>query len=310
MIKIKLVFLFLILFQLSTCSSAFCQENFLVNKDSSYQFKQKDKVSEIKLDKNVTWYQMVTNIPSDYSKFFTEAANEKMIPSYIGIAALTGSLMTIDQKSWSFQRRLYLRSPIDKRTSTFVVNFGNGTYQFLGAALFAGTGLIFHDETALRTGSNIAEAVLTTGIFVQVLKRIAGRESPIASSETGGDWQFLPSIKQYQKNQPKYYSFPSGHLSTATAVLTVIANNYPNEKWIKPVGYPLLAILGFSLVNKGMHWYSDLPLAYFLGYTFGNIAAPVRSSVSSISDSEDKPKLTIFPSVGLNDLNFNILYNF
>ncbi len=310
MSKISLVFLSLILFQVTKYSSAFCQENFLVNKDSSYQLEQKDKDSEIKLDKNVTWYQMVTNIPKDYANFFTEATNDKMIPSYIGIAALTGSLMTIDQKTWSFQRRLYLHSPLDNKTSSFVVNFGNGTYQFLGAALFAGSGLIFHDETALRTGSNIAEAVLTTGIFVQVLKRIAGRESPIASSETGGDWQFLPSIKQYQKNQPKYYSFPSGHLSTATAVLTVIANNYPNEKWIKPVGYPLLAILGFSLVNKGMHWYSDLPLAYFLGFTFGNIVAPVKSSIPSNSSSEDKPKLTIFPSVGLNDLNFNILYNF
>ncbi len=310
MSKSSFVLLFLLLFQLTNYSSAFCQDNYLTNNDSLYLSSPKGNVSGLSFNKKVTWYQMITNIPSDYSKFFTQAANVKMIPSYLGIAALTGSLMTIDQKTWSFQRRLYLRSPLDHKTSSFVVNFGNGTYQFLGAALFAGTGLIFNNERALRTGSNIAEAVLTTGIFVQVLKRIAGRESPIASSETGGDWKLVPSIKQYQKNQPKYYSFPSGHLSTATAILTVIANNYPDEKWIRPVSYPLLAVLGFSLVNKGMHWYSDLPLAYFLGYTFGNIAAPIRSSTPSISDSEDKPKLTIFPSVGLNDLNFNILYNF
>jgi len=261
-------------------------------------------------ESNVTWHQMITNIPTDYATFFKDAVNEKMIPSYVGIAALTGSLMFVDQKGWAAQHRLFVRSPLDLRTSNFMVNFGNGAYQFASAAAFAGAGLIFNDETAIRTGSNIAEAVLATGVFVQVLKRITGRQSPAASSENGGDWLILPSIKEYQKNQPRYYSFPSGHLSTATAVLTVIANNYPDEKWIKPVGYPLLGLLGFSLVNKGMHWYSDLPLAYFLGYTFGNIVAPVKTHKANGIDNEEQSSLRIFPSVGLNDMQFHLLFTF
>ncbi len=261
-------------------------------------------------EQNVKWYQMVTNVPSDYATFFKDAVNEKMIPSYIGIAALTGSLMFVDQRGWAAQHRLFLKSPLDHRTSNFVVNFGNGAYQFAGAAAFAAAGLVFNDQTAIRTGSNIAEAVLATGVFVQLLKRITGRQSPAASSESGGDWLFMPSIKEYQKNQPRYYSFPSGHLSTATAILTVIANNYPDQKWIRPVGYPLLGLLGFSLVNKGMHWYSDLPLAYFLGYTFGNIVAPVKTNKNTWIDNEEQSSLRIFPSVGPNNLEFNLLFSF
>lgn len=278
--------------------------------DSSLGKNQTESYSVKRIASNVRWDQMITNIPSDYYHFFRESLQERMVPTYLTIAALTGSFMAVDQSGWSFQRHLYLRSTIDNRTSNFMVNFGNGTYQFLSAAAFAIPGLVFHDETAIRTGSNIAEAILTTGIFVQFLKRITGRESPIASTENGGDWLLGPSIHEYQKNQPRYYSFPSGHLSTATAVITVIANNYPNLKWIRPVSYPLLALLGFSLVNKGMHWYSDLPLAYFLGYTFGNIAAPPRNDSQSISSQQDKSKLSIFPSVGFNDIGFHLLFTF
>ena len=294
----------------------FCDNNFTsdytfrnifkTSKDSLYKSFEKKKKAESK----ITWYQMFTNLPSDYRNLFKDIIDKKNLPNLFFLSALTGSLMTVDQAGWKYQRSLFNKVKFDRKISGLTIGIGNGKYQFITAALFASAGVVFHDETTLKTGSNIVEAILSTGLLVQVLKRITGRESPAASTESGGDWALMPSIKQYQKNQPKYYSFPSGHLSTATAVLTVIANNYPNEKWIKPVGYPLLAILGFSLVNKGMHWYSDLPLAYFLGFTFGNIVAPVKSSIPSNSSSEDKPKLTIFPSVGLNDLNFNILYNF
>ena len=260
-------------------------------------------------EEKITWHQMVTDIPSDYISFFKKTANVNMIPTYIGIAALTGSLMFADQGGWTTQRKLFLKSSFDHRASNFIVNFGNGSYQFLSAAVFATAGLVLHDKTALRTGSNIAEAVLATGIFVQVLKRITGRESPIASSEKGGDWAFMPSIKEYQKNQPRYYSFPSGHLATATAVLTVIANNYPDQKWIRPIGYPLLGLLGFSLVNKGMHWYSDLPLAYFLGYTFGNIIAPPKIEKNS-KNKASHTNIAVFPSLGNDNMHLNLLITF
>jgi hypothetical protein len=187
------------------------------------------------------------------------------------------------------------------------VKMGDGKYQFLSAALFAVPGLVFRDETAIRTGSNIVEAVISSGLFVQLLKRASGRQSPSASTENGGDWDPFPSIKQYQKNQPAFYSFPSGHLTTTTAIFTVIANNYPDEKWIKPVSYPLLGLLGFSLVGKGMHWYSDLPLAYFLGYSFGNIIAPERNDQNL---ENKKSSLQIVPSADLYGAQIGLVYSF
>jgi membrane-associated phospholipid phosphatase len=255
--------------------------------------------------KKITWYSMFTDIPYDYYNFYKECKSEKEIPSLVTLAILTGSFMTVDQNGWNFQHKLITKYSVDQKISNFSVGFGNGEYQLLAGALFASTGLIFKDETAIRTGSNVVEAVVSTGLLVQLFKRITGRESPSAATQKGGDWDFVPSIKEYQKNQPAYYSFPSGHLATATAVLIVIANNYPNEKWIKPVGYPLLGALGFSLVSKGMHWYSDLPLAYYLGYSLGNIIAPERKDNE---ENNNKLAYTIFPTISLKDVQIHLLF--
>ncbi len=259
------------------------------------------------INEQVSWHKMFTNIPSDYITFFKDSFNSKEIPTYLTIGALTGALMLVDQQGWKSDHMLFKKSLIDHRIADLTVNIGDGKYQFLSAALFAVPGLIFHDETAVKTGSNIAEAIISTGLLVQVLKRIAGRQSPSASTENGGDWDPFPSVKQYQKDQPAFYSFPSGHLSTATAILTVIANNYPDQKWIKPVGYPLLGLLSVSLVSKGMHWYSDLPLAFLLGYSFGNIIAPVRNLPSQ---NGEKPAFTIFPSISFNGFQLGMKYTF
>ena len=262
---------------------------------------------ESSISDRVTWYQMFTNIPSDYNKFFLSSFTSQNFPKFVTFAALTGTLFFADQAGWQFNRNTYNRSKIIHKAADIAVIMGNGEYQFLGGALFAASGIVFHDETALKTGSNIAEAVIATGLFVQLVKRITGRESPIVSTERGGEWDFFPSIKEYQKHQPEFYSFPSGHLSTATAIFTVIANNYPDSKWIKPVGYSLLGVLGMSLVDKGMHWYSDLPFAYFLGYSFGNIIAPVKNTGTN---KTDKNLLVVMPSVNYGGIQLQLTYSF
>lgn len=252
---------------------------------------------------------MFTNVPSDYYHLLKNTFSLKKIPDLFAVSLLTSSLLLIDQSGWKFQRSLFNKVKFDRDLSGIAIGMGNGKYQFMTSALFASAGIIFHDERALKTGSNIAEAVLSTGLLVQVLKRITGRESPYASSEAGGDWLFMPSIKEYQKNQPKYYSFPSGHLSTATAVVTVIANNYPDLKWIKPVGYSLLGILSLSLVNEGMHWYSDFPLAFLLGYSLGNIISPVENNIRQPSE-QSGTHLYVSPSYVNNRISLNAVFSF
>ena len=131
----------------------------------------------------------------------------------------------------------------------------------------------------MNTASELGEVMISSGIPIQVIKRITGRQSPsaaIASGNDGGHWTPFPSFKAYQTNTPEYDAIPSGHLSTLMATVTVIAANYPEVKWIKPVGYSLMAVMGFQMMSTRVHWASDYPIALLIGYAIGKKAASRR----------------------------------
>jgi membrane-associated phospholipid phosphatase len=243
---------------------------------------------------NLKWYSMFTKVPRDINNFATSALNSNRLPLFAALAAGTGALMLVDEQGWLANRRLFNESKTFHNLSDFGVALGNEKYHFMIVGMFGAWGLINHDSRSLKTASNLVEAIIASGVSVQLLKRVFGRESPVAS-------------KEYQKHQPKYYAYPSGHITTLTAAVTVLANNYPEAKWIKPVGYSLIAICGVGLVSRGMHWYSDLPAGFFLGYTFGNIISP-EQEVTQTQDSE--AKLHLSPLLGFNNLGLQLSLDF
>ena len=106
----------------------------------------------------------------------------------------------------------------------------------------------------------------------------------------------MPHPSTYEKNQPSYYAYPSGHISTAMATLTVIAENYPQQSWIKPVGYSMIGALGIGLVGKGMHWFSDLPLGIALGYILGKTAVNPEETEIAEGPNNGGMKVSVTPS--------------
>ena len=82
---------------------------------------------------------------------------------------------------------------------------------------------------------------------------------------------------------PNYDAFPTGHLATAMATVTVIADNYPEYHFIRPVGYGLMGLLGYSMLNNGVHWACDYPVGIALGYAFAKIA--VRNGRTRVEDA-------------------------
>ncbi|MBA4320784.1 MAG: hypothetical protein C0412_20530, partial [Flavobacterium sp.] len=93
-----------------------------------------------------------------------------------------------------------------------------------------------------------------------------------------------------------------------TAFLTVISENYPEAKWLEPVSYGILGLLGISLVAHDMHWYSDLPLGIAIGYSFGKII----SKRYTIEDENvlSKKKISIMPSIANGNYSISISYSF
>jgi len=219
-----------------------------------------------------TWYDMFINIPADWVNFSTWSFRNKQIPVYAGVVVSTTGLIATDNDTWNSANAWYKGNNTIKRYSDAFVTVGDGKSQFGLGAGFAAYGLIFGNKKAVNVGSEIVQAVLASGSVVQVLKHITGRESPFVSTRQRGRWDFFPNQIDYSKHVPHFDAFPSGHLTTTVAAFTVIIENYPEYKWLTPVAAIATTCLGISMVNTGIHWYSDYPLALVLGYTFGNLA--------------------------------------
>ena len=130
------------------------------------------------------------------------------------------------------------------------------------------------------------------GVGTQVLKRIAGRQSPSEATSNGGTWHPFPSFQNYQNHTPYYDAFPSGHLATLMSTVTILAENYPEKKWIRPIGYTITGLVAYSMINNNVHWISDYPLAIALGYLCAKQVVRNNRKVVHPSAS-DKKKATL-----------------
>jgi len=109
------------------------------------------------------------------------------------------------------------------------------------------------------------------------VKHIAGRESPSAATQPRGRFQPFPNLKAYAAKTSAYDAMASGHIMTATVMFTVIEQEYPQyNSYLYPFEAVWLGILGFGMINVGVHWASDYPLGIAMGYVFGKAAVDLH----------------------------------
>ncbi len=257
-------------------------------------------------------FRFITTIPRDYLDFAKKSFRRGDLTNLCLLTAGTLALLAVDQpiidasqqlgrdmnlKGSRGQTTLYdFKFTIGKENLDFAINgpvdinsamyfLGDGWTHFSIAAGFWTYGLFNKDYRARQTASELTEAILTTGVATQLIKHITGRESPFTTDEPGGLWRFFPNQKDYAEHVPSHDAFPTGHLATAMATVTVIAENYPEKKFIRPLGYSLMCLLGYAMLNNGVHWISDYPLGIAMGYSFAKIAVERGRRISSTSES-------------------------
>lgn len=128
------------------------------------------------------------------------------------------------------------------------------------------SGKLKKNTRANRTASELAESFLNSSFVVQSLKRVCGRQSPNKATRPGSRWQWFPSWKEYNSDMTNYFAYPSGHMATMMSAVTVISLNYPEKKWIRPLGYSLTVLTALSQLNNKTHWASDFLLGAAIGY--------------------------------------------
>lgn len=241
--------------------------------------------------KSPKFFSIIKNVPSDLLYIAKTPFKKENLP-WIGAVALSSTaLIVYDQKIINWVKETSHLLGITANTSyNVLVKVGNtkvlqipknGTTAFYqlgqgGTSLVLAGGMwvygkLSHDYRAVSTAADLANTFITMAITTQIIKRITGRESPFVSTTPGGKWRLFPSFKDYQNDTPKYDAFPSGHLATLMATITVLAENYPEKKWIKPIGYSLMGICMWTMANIEVHWVGDYPLALAIGYLSGKI---------------------------------------
>jgi membrane-associated phospholipid phosphatase len=148
------------------------------------------------------------------------------------------------------------RSSTTDDVSKFFENFGNGAISLPALGAFYLYGYFGENAKTERTALIAAESFLVTGLFTTVLKTVAGRHRP-----STGD-----SSNSFDGLTTDHHSFPSGHTSTVFAIATVIANEYEDVPYIKPISYGIATMSGFSRINDEKHWASDVFFGAALGY--------------------------------------------
>lgn len=233
----------------------------------------------------------ITDLPRNLKTWGQETFTRDKIPLLLGIGAMTAIQVATDYETWQVAKVPHDQNETIHQFSIQGVSMGDGYFQFGIVGAFAASGGLFGSKRALRTASQITEAILSTGVVVQVIKHVTGRESPFSSESRTGVWRVFPNQAEYMKDFQKFDAVPSGHLSTAMATFIVIQENYPEVKWIPYVGYPIIGWISYGLVATGIHWWSDFPIAVALGYSFGKLVtrdnhrSPGADSASSNTKS-------------------------
>ena len=206
----------------------------------------------------------------------------------------------------SLYKRVLGLEVVPTSISSAVYYVGNGNTTLLLSGFFYAVGKIGPDDyRALNTSNELIEALISVGITTQTIKRSTGRQSPIAATEDGGAWHPFPSFAAYSSTTPNFDAMPSGHMATWFATFTIIAENYPEYKWIKPVGYGLGGAMAFNMMSGKVHWASDYPIAILIGCVMGKNIAHRRIVKTSTADPLLKPKKTTFNT----RYNFNRILN-
>ena len=267
---------------------------------------------ELAYSKPAFWASIADG-PGDLLTFMKTCFSKASLPWWGAIGASTAFLLEYDQKIYNNARRLGNKLDISAKDKTKAFIKINGTpilrgptdlgsaIYFLGdgwvnIGLFASFefyGWLKDDWRALTAGHQLMEGLLATGLATQAMKRVTGRETPQAAHSPRGVWRPFPSFTDFQGHRTRYDAFPSGHLATCMMTVTVIADNYPEKKYIKPLGYGLLGLLSFQMVNNGVHWASDYPLGLAIGYGIGKaITADSGNRAKKTASS-----LRLYPSV-------------
>jgi len=196
---------------------------------------------------------------------------------YTGVAAgITTALIFADENIDEWARVQKQEHRWVNKSSPFISEFGSnyGVYSVVASCLISAA---FKNEKGVQTSLLATQAMITSGIWTQIIKQLTGRERPkasyIYSKVEGGRWHGPLSrfLEESADNRlvSSYDAFPSGHTATAFSIATVFATQYSDHKAVPVLFYSAATLVGISRLTEHEHWGSDVFVGALLGYLSG-----------------------------------------
>lgn len=162
------------------------------------------------------------------------------------------------------------------KSSPVITKFGGnwGIYGVIASGLL---GAARSDEKGVQTSLLATQAIITSGIWANIIKIFTGRERPKAdytfSKSEGGAWYgpfaMYDQDLAIKKPVSAFDAFPSGHTATAFSIATVFATQYKDCKAVPIICYSAASLVGISRLTEHEHWASDVFVGGILGYLCG-----------------------------------------
>jgi len=181
--------------------------------------------------------------------------------------------------------------------SPILTQFGQFYVPYGIVAAYCLEGIAFNDGTRVDTGLLALQAMIHSGIVVQVIKHVAGRSRPFVTFDKDKWYGPRMIFKVHpSRGYSPYDSFPSGHTITAFTLATVIAGREP--QWVGIVAYSCAGLCGLSRLTQHDHWLSDV----FVGGTLG-------VAIGKLELSRHDKSLAIYPSIGTRSASLTLEVN-
>jgi membrane-associated phospholipid phosphatase len=220
---------------------------------------------------------------------------------YTGAAAgITAALIIADEDIDKWARTQKQNHQWINKSSPFITEFGSN-YGIYTVAAYGLLSAVFKDEKGVQTSLLSTQAIITSGIWVQIIKQLTGRERPKASyifSQTkGGRWHGVFSkyleVHPDDRSRFSYDAFPSGHTATAFSIATVFATQYNENKAVPVLLYSAATLVGISRLTEHEHWASDVFVGALLGYLSGKQVVNYynRTHQSTLTPCQSKHKI-------------------
>jgi membrane-associated phospholipid phosphatase len=219
-----------------------------------------------------------TSLKYDFPQFFRETGKFFTTPLHWGTNDLlvigsmvvgTGIAAIIEDPARDviFKNRAFYNS-VPAKIGDF---YGSLAMPFILFGVYGGYSLITGDQVARKIGYEIGQSCLYAVAIVYTMKTVIGRARPYTGE---GKASFHP----FEWTNDDHHSFPSGHVTEAMAMSTVLAFN-ADPLWLKILAYAPIPFTLTSRAYQGWHWVSDCVFGFGIGLFTAKWAADAHGRI-------------------------------